>query len=159
MKFLVVYEKAPNNYCAFAPNLPVICMSTGETVEEIRQNIREAMNSHIEFMILDGDPLDEPSSWSEEMEIRSQEGGPSQKCAVTFEESPFNCAAFVRKIPGCVSVGDTREQVRENIRHIIQFHLYGTAADGCYIPEPEAWAEIVEVPLPVPVEGIPATGA
>ena len=43
----------------------------------------------------------------------------------------------------------------ENIRHIIQFRLFGTAADGCYIPEPEAWAEIVEVPLPVPVEGIP----
>ena len=64
MRFLVVYEKGPNNYCAFVPNLPVICMSTGGTVRRnLEQNIREAMEGHIEYTILDGDPLPEPLSW------------------------------------------------------------------------------------------------
>ena len=79
MKFLVVYERGPNNYCAFVPNLPVICMSTGDTVQEIERNIREAMEGHIGFTILDGDPLLEPLSWTEDMEIRSQEEGNPQK--------------------------------------------------------------------------------
>ena len=158
MTFLVVYEKGPNNYCAFVPNLPVICMSTGKTWEEIQQNIREAMDGHLEFMMEDGDPLPELEVWFEEMEILSQEGDPFKKYTVMFEQSSINHAAFVPELPGCVWVGDSVEEVRERIRKEIEVYPKGLTWEGDVISEPDSWGELVEVALPVLPEGIPATG-
>ncbi len=159
MKFLVVYEKAPNNYCAFTPNLPVICMSTGDTVEEIQRNIREAMDFHLESMILDGDPLSEPSLWFEEMEIQTQEGNLAKKYTVIFEKSSINYAAFVPALPSCVCAGDSIEEVRRHIRKAIEVHPEGLSWEGKVIPVSESWGEMVEVTLPVAAESIRATGA
>ena len=39
-------------------------------------------------------------------------------------------------MPGCVSTGDTRQDVEQNIREAIEFHLEGMAEDGMPIPEP-----------------------
>ena len=158
MRFLVVYEKGPNNYCAFVPNLPVICMSTGGTVEEIEQNIREAMEGHIEYTILDGDPLPEPLSWYEDMEIRPQEGGLPRKYRVVFEESAINHAAFVPDLPDCVWVGDSTDEVRQRIVKALEVYPKGLSWEGDVIPEPDSWGEFVEVTLPVPAGGVPATG-
>ena len=159
MKFLVVYDKAPNNYCALVPGLPVICISTGDTVEEIQQNIREAMDGHIELMMLDGDPLSEPKIWSEDMKVQLQEGDPIQKFTVTFEESSINCAAFIPGVHGCVSVGDTIHEVRQNIRKAIEFQRDGMAVEEAQPSEPSSWAEVVEVILPVSTEAARASGA
>ena len=153
MKFLVVYERGPNNYCAFVPNLPVICMSTGDTVEEIEQNIREAMEGHIEFTILDGDPLLEPLSWTEDMEIRSQEGGFPRKYKVVFEESSINHAAFVPDLPNCVWVGDSTEEVRQRIIKALEIYPKGLSWEGEVISEPDSWGQLVEVVLPVLPDG------
>ena len=159
MKFLVLYEKAPGNYCAFVPNLPVICLSTGGTVEEIQQNIREAMEGHIEFMLEDGESVIEPSVWHEELEIRLQEYEPTRKYKVVFENSPTNNAAYCPDIPGCWSSGGTLQEVREGLRQLIRFRMGGAAPDDPIMPEPDSWGEFVEVALPVPPQGVPATGA
>lgn len=153
MKFLVVYEKGPNNYCAFVPNLPVICMSTGDTVEEIERNIREAMEGHIEFTLLDGDPLPEPMSWTEDVEVRSQEGGFPRKYRVVFEESSINNAAFVPDLPDCVWVGDSTEAVRQRIIRAIEVYPKGLSWEGEVISEPDSWGEFVEVTLHVSASG------
>ncbi len=158
MKFLVFYEKAPNNYCAFVPNLPVICLSTGATVEEIQQNIREAMDGHIEFMLEDGESVVEPSMWYEDMEIRLQEDGMPLTFNVIFENSPTNNAAYCPDILGCWSSGGTLEEVREEVRQLIRFRMGGPPPDDPIMPEPDSWGELVEVALPVPAQGIPATG-
>jgi predicted RNase H-like HicB family nuclease len=158
MRFLVIYEKGPNNYCAFVPNLPVICMSTGETVEEIERNIREAMEGHIEFTILDGDPILEPLSWSEDMEIRLQEGGFSRKVRVVFEVSSINHAAFVPDLPDCVWVGNSTEEVRQRIIKALEVYPKGLSWEGEVIPEPDSWGEFVEVDLSVPAKAVPASG-
>lgn len=158
MKFLVFYEKAPNNYCAFVPNLPVICLSTGATVEEIRQNICEAMDGHIEFMLEDGESVVEPSVWCEDLEIRLQDYGAPLTINVIFENSPTNNAAYCPDIPGCWSSGGTLEEVREELRQLIRFRAGGAAPDDPIMPEPESWGEFVEVTIPVPAQGIPATG-
>ena len=159
MKFLVIYEKAPGNYCAFVPNLPVICLSTGSTVEEIRQNIREAMEGHIELMMEDGEPVIEPSVWYENLEIYPLEDGPPLKCNAVFENSPTNNAAYCPEIPGCWSSGGTLEEVREELRQLIQFRMGGAAPDDPIMPEPDSWGEFVEIVLPVLPGAIPATGA
>ena len=123
MKFLVFYEKAPNNYCAFVPNLPVICLSTGGTVEEIRQNILEAMDGHIELMMEDGEEVIEPAIWREDLEILLEEDSPPLKYSVVFETSPTNNAAFCPDIQGCWATGGTTEEAREELRQVIRFRL------------------------------------
>ena len=159
MKFLVIYEKAPGNYCAFVPNLPVICLSTGETVEEIQQNIREAMDAHLEFMQMGDDPIIQPSVWYEEWEIRLSEDGREGKYNVMFETSPTNNAAYCTDLPGCWATGSTLDEAQEEIRRVIHFRLDDSAPDDDNMPGSDSWAELVEVDQPVPAEGIPATGS
>lgn len=45
-RFLVVIEKANGNYSAYSPDLPG-CVATGQTNEEVEQNMYEAIEMHI----------------------------------------------------------------------------------------------------------------
>lgn len=45
-RFLVVIEKANENYSAYSPDLPG-CVATGETREEVEQNMYEAIEMHL----------------------------------------------------------------------------------------------------------------
>ena len=58
-KYAVVIEKAPNNYCAYAPDV-LGCISTAKTRDGMLAMMREALEFHIEMMLEDGDPLPEP---------------------------------------------------------------------------------------------------
>ena len=59
LKYAVVIEKAPNNYCAYAPDV-LGCISTAKTRDGMLAMMREALEFHIESMLEDGDPLPEP---------------------------------------------------------------------------------------------------
>lgn len=59
VKYAVVYERTPNNYCAYAPELPG-CISTGRTWRDIREMIREAITFHLEDMAENGEPAPLP---------------------------------------------------------------------------------------------------
>jgi len=61
MRYAIVIEKAENNYSAYVPDLPG-CIATGRTIEETEQQLREAIEFHIEGMIEDGLPIPEPES-------------------------------------------------------------------------------------------------
>lgn len=65
LKYAVVYERTPNNYSAYSPDL-LGCISTGETWEEIQENIREAITFHIESLMEYGDPVPQPRMSIEE---------------------------------------------------------------------------------------------
>ena len=65
--------------------------------------------------------------------------------AVVIEKSERNYSAYVPDLPGCVSVGDTLEEVKAEIREAIEFHLDGMREDGLAIPKPSSWAEYVDV--------------
>ena len=58
-KYAIVIEHGENNLSAYVPDLPG-CITTGKTVEEIEQNILEAIELHLEGMMEDGDPIPEP---------------------------------------------------------------------------------------------------
>ena len=59
MKYAVVFEKAPNNWCAYVPDLPG-CVTTGKTLEVTRRLIAEAIPFHLEGMRLNGEQVPEP---------------------------------------------------------------------------------------------------
>jgi predicted RNase H-like HicB family nuclease len=62
MQYAVVIEKVPNsNYSAYVPDLPG-CISTGDTLEETKLNIHEAIAFHLDGMRQDGDPIPEPTT-------------------------------------------------------------------------------------------------
>ena len=63
MQYAIVIETAPgsSNYSAYVPDLPG-CITTGRTVEEIKRNMQEAIELHIEGLREDGLPVPEPST-------------------------------------------------------------------------------------------------
>ncbi|MHC5831362.1 MAG: type II toxin-antitoxin system HicB family antitoxin, partial [Nostoc sp.] len=52
MHYVVVIEKADSNYSAYVPDLPG-CVTTGATLEEVKQMIIEAIEFHLEGMLED----------------------------------------------------------------------------------------------------------
>ena len=60
MKYTVVIERTSNNYAAYVPDLPG-CVATANTREELLEEIREAVEFHIEGMREDGEAIPEPS--------------------------------------------------------------------------------------------------
>ncbi len=55
-QFTVVIEPDEEGYHAFVPALPG-CHTFGDTLDEARANIAEAMELHIESMQADGEPI------------------------------------------------------------------------------------------------------
>ena len=53
MRYLIVIEKAKNNYSAYLPDMPG-CIATGETMEEAKKNITEALAMHLQGLVEDG---------------------------------------------------------------------------------------------------------
>ncbi len=68
MKYAVVIEKAESNFSAFVPDLPG-CVATGSTIEEVEEQIREAIEFHIEDMKQDGEEIPQPNSQVEYIEV------------------------------------------------------------------------------------------
>lgn len=54
--YLVIYEGGGSNMSGFAPDVPG-CASTGHSLEEMRQNLREALTFHLEGLLLDGQAI------------------------------------------------------------------------------------------------------
>ena len=70
------------------------------------------------------------------------------KYTVVIEKTPNNYAAYVPDLPGCVATASTREELLEEIRDAIEFHIEGMREDGETVPEPQSTSDIVEVSAP-----------
>lgn len=67
MKYAIVIERGPRNFCAYVPDLPG-CIATGKSLDETRRLIAEAIEFHLEGARLRGEPVPEPSSACEYVE-------------------------------------------------------------------------------------------
>jgi len=67
-RYAVVIEKAAGNYSAYVPDLPG-CVATGNTVEEVKTEIREAIEFHLDGLREDGVPIPPPVSRVEYVEV------------------------------------------------------------------------------------------
>jgi predicted RNase H-like HicB family nuclease len=63
-KFLIVIEKAGDNYSAYSPDLPG-CIATGDTREETERSMWEAVRMHVQGLVEDGLPIPQSSAVSE----------------------------------------------------------------------------------------------
>ena len=53
--------------------------------------------------------------------------------------------AIEHEAPGCIAVGETKEEVLELIQEAIEFHIEGLREDGQPIPHASSSIEYVEV--------------
>ncbi len=67
-KYLVVFERARDNWSAHVPDLPG-CVAAGDTREQTARLIREAMEFHIGGMREEGLPIPEPTTQAEEITV------------------------------------------------------------------------------------------
>jgi predicted RNase H-like HicB family nuclease len=68
IKYLVIIEETATGYSAYSPDL-LGCVTTGGTREETSQNMREAIEFHIEGLQSSGYPVPRPSSSSVYVEV------------------------------------------------------------------------------------------
>ncbi|MBI4270585.1 MAG: type II toxin-antitoxin system HicB family antitoxin [Candidatus Rokubacteria bacterium] len=64
---------------------------------------------------------------------------------VVIERGETSWGAHVPDLPGCVAVGESREEVRKLIREAIEFHIDGLRQDGLPVPAPSSEGDFVEV--------------
>ena len=67
MRYAVVIEKGATSYGAYVPDLPG-CVAVGESVDEVKKLIAEAVPLHIEGLREDGLPIPEPVTECEYVE-------------------------------------------------------------------------------------------
>ena len=60
IRYPIIIEKGPTSYGAYSPDLPG-CVAAGDTLEEVRELMKKAIEMHIRGMIEDGEALPEPS--------------------------------------------------------------------------------------------------
>jgi predicted RNase H-like HicB family nuclease len=68
MQYLTIIEKTATGYSAYSPDL-LGCVSTGETYEDVEQNMREAIAFHLEGLRLEGYEIPHPSTLSTYIEV------------------------------------------------------------------------------------------
>ncbi len=61
MQYAIVIEKGKTSYGAYIPDLPG-CVAVGETLEEVRTLIQEAIDFHLDGLRQDSSPVPEPSA-------------------------------------------------------------------------------------------------
>lgn len=67
MRYAMIIEKGERNFSAYLPDLPG-CVATGETVEEVKERMRGAIDLHLRGMREDGLPIPEPTSMADYVE-------------------------------------------------------------------------------------------
>jgi predicted RNase H-like HicB family nuclease len=60
-RYLIVIEQTSTGYSAYSPDLPG-CVATGATREEVKREMHDAIEFHIEGLRLAGETVPAPSS-------------------------------------------------------------------------------------------------
>ncbi len=62
-----------------------------------------------------------------------------------IEKTTTGYSAYSPDLLGCVSTGETYEDVEHNMREAIAFHLEGLRLEGYEIPQPSTLSTYIEV--------------
>ena len=65
---------------------------------------------------------------------------------IVIEKTATGFSAYSPDLPGCIATGATREEIEQNIREAIEFHIDGLRQEGYEVPEPSSYSTYVDVP-------------
>ncbi|HKV62353.1 MAG TPA: type II toxin-antitoxin system HicB family antitoxin [Candidatus Acidoferrum sp.] len=63
-----------------------------------------------------------------------------KKYLIIVEPTQTGFSAYFPDLPGCVSTGRTRDEVEQNMKDAIAFHLDGLREEGHAVPEPQTYS-------------------
>src|SRR5574340_381263 len=63
---------------------------------------------------------------------------------IVIEKGSSSFGAYVPDLPGCIAVGESREEVLACIQEAIEIHMEGLRGGGQPIPPPSSSGEVVE---------------
>jgi len=66
---------------------------------------------------------------------------------VIIEKGEHSYGAYSPDVPGCVAVGDTREEVEQLMKEALQAHLQMMREDNLPLPQSQTEAEYMDIPL------------
>ena len=64
---------------------------------------------------------------------------------VILEQGESSIGAYVPDLPGCVAIGETREEAMDLIREAIELHIESLRENGEPVPPPHSYVEKVAV--------------
>ena len=70
MQYAIIIERSDTGFGAFVPDLPG-CVAVGETEDEVRQLIREAIEFHLDGLREDGEAIPPPNARVEYVDVQS----------------------------------------------------------------------------------------
>jgi predicted RNase H-like HicB family nuclease len=69
------------------------------------------------------------------------------KILVIIEKGEASYGVFSPDVPGCVAVGDTREEALQSFREALQDHLELLREEHLPLPKPQTSVEYLDIPL------------
>lgn len=67
------------------------------------------------------------------------------KYLIIIEKTKTGYSAYSPDLPGCVSTGDTCEEIEKNMREAIELHIEGLKLEDLEIPHPSSSSSYVEI--------------
>jgi predicted RNase H-like HicB family nuclease len=64
---------------------------------------------------------------------------------IVIEPTATGFSAYAPDLPGCVSTGQTRQEVEKNMREAIGFHIDGLREEGLPVPQPRSEASLCTI--------------
>jgi predicted RNase H-like HicB family nuclease len=74
-----------------------------------------------------------------------KELGMHMEYVVILEQGDTSFGAYVPDLPGCVAVGETKDETMQLIREAIELHLESLRENGEPVPTPHSFIERVAV--------------
>lgn len=144
-QYPIVIDKDPDSdYGVTVPDLPG-CYTFGDTIADVLTQAVEAVECHLEGMLLDGDPIPEPKDIAYHETNPEYVDGVWKTITIKFPElrhysivihkDPDSAyGVTVPDMPGCFTAGDTLEDALKQAREAIEFHMECLLLDGYPIP-------------------------
>jgi len=54
---------------------------------------------------------------------------------IVIEKTATGCSAYSPDLDGCIATGATKEEVEQNMREAIEFHIEGLRHEGYTVPQ------------------------
>jgi predicted RNase H-like HicB family nuclease len=70
MQYAIIIEQSDSGFGAYVPDLPG-CVAAGQSEDEVRELIREAIEFHLDGLREEGQPLPAPSARVEYIDVQS----------------------------------------------------------------------------------------
>ncbi|SMN02475.1 hypothetical protein SPONN_1156 [uncultured Candidatus Thioglobus sp.] len=71
MKYLIVIEETKTGFSAYSPDVDG-CIATGSTKQEVENNMQEAMEFHLEGMLMEKQEIPHSHAYSNYLEIEAR---------------------------------------------------------------------------------------